>query len=127
MGFATVLKIIIIFDSINSAEPTFAIFIIENTYFAFFCMKKFRVNSIVFISVIAMIFGCNVFYLSRLYQSIRKDVERDVLAAMTDADIDDIMCRAGRAQGLTSNALMEEEATDSVAPQAPRKIGRAHV
>ncbi len=121
MGFATVLKIIIIFDSINSAEPTFAIFIIENTYFAFFCMKKFRVNSIVFISVIAMIFGCNVFYLSRLYQSIRKDVERDVLAAMTDADIDDIMCRAGRAQGLTSNALMEEEATDSVAPQAPRK------
>ena len=83
-------------------------------------MKKFRINSIIFISVIAVIFGCNVFYLVQLYESIRKDVEREVMAAMTDADIDDLMVRAGRAQGLASNATMQEEA-DSVNSKAPRK------
>ncbi len=67
-----------------------------------------------------MIFGCNVFYLVQLYESIRKDVEREVMAAMTDADIDDLMVRAGRAQGLASNATMQEEA-DSVNSKAPRK------
>lgn len=81
-------------------------------------MKKFRRNSIIFISVIAVIFGCNVYYLARLYGSIRKDVEREVLTAMSDADIDDLMYRAGRAQGLSSNVQMQEEAGE---PQAPRK------
>ncbi len=84
-------------------------------------MKKFRINSIIFISVIAVIFGCNVFYLVQLYESIRKNVEREIMAAMTDADIDDLMYRAGRAQGLTSNVNMQEEATDPVDSQTPRK------
>lgn len=84
-------------------------------------MKKFRLNSIIFISVIAVIFGCNVFYLVRLYESIRQDVERDVKTAMTDADIDDLMYRAGRAQGLASNVTMQEEAADSAETQVPRK------
>lgn len=84
-------------------------------------MKKFRINSIIFISVIAVIFGCNVFYLVKLYESIRKNVEREIMAAMTDADIDDLMYRAGRAQGLTSNVNMQEEATDPVDSQTPRK------
>ncbi len=79
-------------------------------------MKKFRLNSIIFISAIVVIFGCNVFYLVRLYESIRKNVERDVMAAMTDADIDDLMVRAGRAQGLASNFAMQEE-VDSKAPR----------
>lgn len=39
---------------------------------------------------------------------------------MTDADIDDLMVRAGRAQGLASNVTMQEEA-DSVNSKAPRK------
>lgn len=76
-------------------------------------MKKFRINSIIFISVIAVIFGCNVFYLVQLYESIRKNVEREIMVAMTDADIDDLMVRAGRAQALSSNFSMQEEA-DSV-------------
>ena len=69
-------------------------------------MKKFRINSIIFISVIAVIFGCNVFYLVQLYESIRKNVEREIMVAMTDADIDDLMVRAGRAQALSSNFSM---------------------
>lgn len=83
-------------------------------------MKKFRINSIIFISVIAVIFGCNVFYLVQLYESIRKNVEREVMAAMTDADIDDLMVRAGRAQSLASNFTMQEEA-DSVDSNVPRR------
>lgn len=91
----------------------------KNIY-VFLCMKKFRINSIVFISVIVLIFGCNLFYLVQLYESIRKNVEREVMAAMTDADIDDLMVRAGRAQGLASNFTMQEEA-DSVDSKIPRK------
>lgn len=91
----------------------------KNIY-VFLCMKKFRINSIVFISVISVIFGCNIFYLVQLYESIRKNVEREVMAAMTDADIDDLMVRAGRAQGLASNFTMQEE-TDSVDSKVPRK------
>ena len=83
-------------------------------------MKKFKINSIIFISVIAIIFVCNVFYLVKLYESIRKNVEREVMAAMTDADIDDLMVRAGKAQGLASNVTMQEE-SDSVNSKAPRK------
>lgn len=80
-------------------------------------MKKFRINSIIFISVIALIFGCNVFYLVRLYQSIRKSVESEVFVAMADADIDDILFRAGRAQGFAVNAEMQE----GEGAQLPRK------
>ena len=61
-------------------------------------MQKFRINSIIFISVIAVIFGCNVFYLVRLYESIRSDVEREVMTALADTDIDDMWERAERAR-----------------------------
>ncbi len=84
-------------------------------------MKKFRLNSIIFISVIAVIFCCNAVYLFQLYESIRKSVEREIMAAMADADIDDLMCRAGRAQGLASSVKMEEEAADSIDAPVPRK------
>ena len=50
-----------------------------------------------FIIVIAVIFGCNVYYLISLYNSIRANVERDVMTALADADIDDMWERADRA------------------------------
>lgn len=84
-------------------------------------MKKFRLNSIIFISAIAVIFGCNVFYLVKLYSSIRNDAEREVMRAMTDADIDDLMYRAGRAQALASNVQMQEEAAEATEPKVPRR------
>lgn len=80
-------------------------------------MKKFKINSIIFISVIAVIFGCNVYYLVRLYESIRQGVENEVFVAMAEADIDDLMFRAGRASGLSSNAYLQEDDE----PSAPRK------
>ena len=72
-------------------------------------MKRFKTISTTFIIVIAVIFGCNVYYLISLYNSIRANVERDVMTALADADIDDLMHRAGRAQGLSSNVHMQEE------------------
>ena len=81
-------------------------------------MKRFKTISTTFIVVIAVIFGCNVYYLIALYNSIRTDVERDVMTALADADIDDLMYRAGRAQALASNVQMQEEVEEK---QAPRK------
>ena len=72
-------------------------------------MKRFKTISTSFIIVIAIIFGCNVFYLVNLYNSIRNNVERDVLTALADADIDDLMYRAGRAQALASNVQVQED------------------
>ena len=72
-------------------------------------MKRFKTISTSFIIVIAIIFGCNVFYLVNLYNSIRNNVERDVLTALADADIDDLMYRAGRAQASASNVQVPED------------------
>ncbi|WP_305298248.1 hypothetical protein, partial [Paramuribaculum intestinale] len=71
-------------------------------------MKRFKTISTTFIVVITVIFSCNVYYLISLYNSIRTDVERDVMTALADADIDDLMYRAGRAQALASNVQMQE-------------------
>lgn len=60
-------------------------------------MKRFKTISALFIIVIAVIFGCNVYYLISLYNSIRTNVERDVMTALADADIDDMWERADRA------------------------------
>ena len=81
-------------------------------------MKRFKTISTTFIVVIAVIFSCNVYYLVSLYNSIRSNVERDVMTALADADIDDLMFRAGRAQALASNVQMQEEVEEK---QAPRK------
>lgn len=72
-------------------------------------MKRFKTISTSFVIVIAIIFGCNVFYLVNLYNSIRDNVERDVLTALADADIDDLMYRAGRAQALASNVQVQDD------------------
>lgn len=80
-------------------------------------MKRFKTISTTFIVVIAVIFSCNVYYLISLYNSIRTDVERDVMTALVDADIDDLMYRAGRAQALASNAQMQEHIEEYNAPR----------
>ncbi|WP_304471851.1 sensor histidine kinase KdpD, partial [uncultured Muribaculum sp.] len=56
-------------------------------------------------------------YLISLYNSIRTDVERDVMTALADADIDDLMYRAGRAQALASNVQMQEDIEEYNAPR----------
>ncbi len=60
-------------------------------------MKRFKTISTTFIIVIAVIFCCNAYYLISLYNSIRANVERDVMTALADADIDDMWERADRA------------------------------
>ncbi len=80
-------------------------------------MKKFRINSIIFISVIAVIFGCNVFYLVRLYNSIREDVEREVMTALADTDIDDMWERSERARMMAQandDPILTREEADSI-------------
>lgn len=80
-------------------------------------MKRFRTISTTFIIIIAVIFGCNVYYLISLYHSIRANVERDVMTALADADIDDLMYRAGRAQGLASNVKVQEDIEEYNTPR----------
>lgn len=80
-------------------------------------MKRFKTISTTFIVVIAVIFSCNVYYLVSLYNSIRSNVERDVMTALADADIDDLMFRAGRAQALASNVQMQEDIEEYNAPR----------
>lgn len=80
-------------------------------------MKRFKTVSTTFIIVIAVIFGCNVYYLISLYNSIRSNVERDVMTALADADIDDLMYRAGRAQALASNVEVQQDIEEYNAPR----------
>lgn len=80
-------------------------------------MKRFKTISTTFIIVIAAIFACNVYYIITLYNSIRANVERDVMTAMADADIDDLMYRAGRAQGLSSNVKVQEDIEEYNTPR----------
>ena len=80
-------------------------------------MRRFKTISITFIIVIAAIFACNVYYLISLYNSIKANVERDVMAALADADIDDLLYRAGRAQGLASNVKVQEDIEEYNAPR----------
>ncbi|MDE5871228.1 MAG: HAMP domain-containing histidine kinase, partial [Muribaculaceae bacterium] len=59
-------------------------------------MKHFKTISIIFIVGIAAIFGGNIYCLYCLYRSIRINVERDVMTALIDTDIDDMWERADR-------------------------------
>lgn len=80
-------------------------------------MKRFKTISTSFIIVIVVIFGCNVYYLTSLYNSIKTNVERDVMTALADADIDDLMYRAGRARGLASNVQVQEDIEEYNTPR----------
>ena len=82
-------------------------------------MKHFKTVSATFIVVIASIFGCNVYYLISLYNSIKTSVERDVMTALADADVDDMWERADRANR-TAVALRQAyiENGDSIVEQS---------
>lgn len=75
-------------------------------------MKRFKTISITFILVIAVIFACNVYYLVCLYNSIRADVEREVMTAIADADLDELWVRAQRAQAGTPEDFEEKYGGD---------------
>lgn len=78
-------------------------------------MKRFKTISTTFIIVITVIFGCNVYYLISLYNSIRANLEREVMTAMADADIDDMWERADRANRAAASARQAYiENSDSV-------------
>lgn len=62
-----------------------------------------------FIVVIAVIFGCNVFYLVSLYGSIRDTVEKDVMTALADADLDELWVRAERASNEARSQIASGE------------------
>lgn len=72
-------------------------------------MKRFKKVSAAFIIAIAVIFCCNVYYLASLYISIRNNVEREVMTALADADLDELWIRADCAQGMTSAQIYEEQ------------------
>lgn len=72
-------------------------------------MKHFKAISASFIIVIAVIFGCNVCYLINLYNSIRASVERDVMTAMADADLDELWVRAERAQSSRQESIERKD------------------
>lgn len=76
-------------------------------------MKRFKTISTTFIVVIAAIFACNVYYLVSLYNSIRANVERDVMTAIADADLDELWIRAERAEAGTPDDLDEKYGADS--------------
>lgn len=59
----------------------------------FAIMKRFRSISSLFIGIIAVIFAFNVFYLVQLYSSIRYTVQRDVMSALADSDVDEMWVR----------------------------------
>ena len=67
-------------------------------------MKHFKSISASFIIVIAVIFGCNVCYLISLYNSIRANVERDVMTALADADLDELWVEGGKGTVITPGA-----------------------
>lgn len=71
------------------------------------------INSIIFITVIAVVFGCNVFYLGRLYVSIRNTVEKDVMTALADADLDELWIRAERSRAASVGAEAQYQTPDS--------------
>ncbi len=80
-------------------------------------MKKFKINSILFISVIAIILCCNAYYLVSLYNSIRRDVEREVMTALADTDIDDMWERSERARRIAlanDQPILTKEEADSM-------------
>lgn len=85
-------------------------------------MKCFKTISTSFIVVIAAIFCCNVYYLVRLYNSIRNDVEREVMTAIADADLDELWVRAQRAQAGTLEYLEEKNGDGGERPHGETSV-----
>lgn len=85
-------------------------------------MKRFKTISTTFIVVIAAIFACNVYYLVSLYHSIRNDVEREVMTAIADADLDELWIRAERAKAGTPEDLQEKYGDNGERPHGEASV-----
>lgn len=72
-------------------------------------MKHFKLISAIFVALIALIFAANVIYMVRLYESIRASVERDVVNAIADTNIDDMWERAERHKNLVIMAVQSSK------------------
>lgn len=79
-----------------------------------------------FIIAIAVIFICNVFYLVKLYNSIKADVERDVMSALVNADIDDLWVKAEQADRNVKRSMNVAADSNSTSPkrEAQASIGQ---
>ena len=85
-------------------------------------MKRFKTISTSFIVIIASIFACNVYYLVTLYNSIRANVEREVMAAIADADLDELWVRAERAKAGTPEDLQEKYGDNGERPHGEASV-----
>ncbi len=72
-------------------------------------MKHFKLISAIFVALIVVIFAANVIYMVRLYESIRASVERDVVNAIADTNIDDMWERAERHKNLMIMAVQTSQ------------------
>ncbi len=87
-------------------------------------MKRFRTISTLFIVVISLIFCCNVYYLATLYRSIRGNMERDVMTAISDADLDELWIRADRARAQMVTALQADSVTEDPSRHGEISVGK---
>ncbi len=71
-------------------------------------MKRFKTISSIFIVAIAIIFVGNVYYMVRLYASIRNAVEKNVMTAIADADLDELWFRLESKESTFSMEEAEE-------------------
>lgn len=69
-------------------------------------MNHFKTISSIFIIVIAIIFVGNIYYMVTLYGSIRSTVEKDVMTAIVDADLDELWLRL---ENKESSVMMKAE------------------
>ncbi len=69
-------------------------------------MKHFKTISSIFVIIIVIIFVGNVYYMIKLYGSIRSTVEKDVMTAIEDADLDELWIRL---ENQESTAMMKAE------------------
>ncbi len=77
----------------------------------FVIMKHFKTISSIFIIIIAIIFVGNVFYMIKLYGSIRNTVEKDVMTAIADADLDELLIRLENKEYSTMMKAEEDRKT----------------
>lgn len=87
-------------------------------------MKSFKKISTAFIVIIALIFGCNVYYLASLYNSIKNSVERDVKAALSEADLDELWLRAEFAKAIPKTQFVAKEGVEEHSRHGEVSVGR---
>ena len=85
-------------------------------------MKRFKTISTTFIVAIVAIFACNIYFLVSLYNSIRADVEREVMIAIADADLDELWIRAERAKAGTPEDLKEKYGDNGDRPHGEASV-----